>query len=105
MLRQRVVTAVVLVAIMFAALAAPGRWPFALVSLVLFAAGAWEWGRLNAASNALAVAMALVFALVAIAIYAGGAEPARRGLHTTAHDRATPGSGSAARIMCRDGSR
>ncbi|MBS0307268.1 MAG: phosphatidate cytidylyltransferase [Proteobacteria bacterium] len=78
MLRQRVVTAVVLVAIMFAALAAPGRWPFALVSLVLFAAGAWEWGRLNAASNALAVAMALVFALVAIAIYAGGAEPARR---------------------------
>ena len=78
MLKQRVITAVVLVAIMFAALAAPGRWPFALVSLVLFAAGAWEWGRLNAASNALAVAMALVFALVAIGIYAGGVEPARQ---------------------------
>ena len=71
MLKQRVITALVLVAIMFGALAWPGPWPFALVSLALFAAGAWEWGRLNQASDAMAVVMGLVFALVGAGLAAG----------------------------------
>jgi phosphatidate cytidylyltransferase len=50
MLRQRVITALILVGIMFASLAAASRWPFALVTLALLAAGAWEWGRLNQAA-------------------------------------------------------
>ena len=70
MLKQRVITALVLVAIMFGALAWPGPWPFALVSLALFAAGAWEWGRLNQASDAMAVVMGLVFALVGAGLFA-----------------------------------
>ncbi|MCC6853166.1 MAG: phosphatidate cytidylyltransferase [Rubrivivax sp.] len=70
MLKQRVVTALVLVAIMFAALAAPGRWPFALVSLALFAAGAWEWARLNRTLPALL--SAALFALVGLGALAGG---------------------------------
>jgi phosphatidate cytidylyltransferase len=62
MLRQRVVTALVLVAVMLAALAADSRWPFALLTLLLLAAGAWEWGRLNGAPDTLAVVLALVLA-------------------------------------------
>lgn len=47
MLKQRVITALVLLAILLPALFYPTPWPFALVALVLIAAGAWEWARLN----------------------------------------------------------
>ncbi len=47
MLRQRVITALVLVALLLASLMASSRWPFALLTLALMAAGGWEWGRLN----------------------------------------------------------
>ena len=49
MLRQRVITALVLVALLLASLMAVSRWPFALLTLVLMAAAGWEWGRLNQA--------------------------------------------------------
>ncbi|MBS0293957.1 MAG: phosphatidate cytidylyltransferase [Proteobacteria bacterium] len=48
MLKQRVITALVLLAILLPALFYPSFVPFAAVTLVLMAAGAWEWGRLNA---------------------------------------------------------
>jgi len=48
MLKQRVITALVLLAILLPALFYPSPWPFAAVVLVLMATGAWEWGRLNA---------------------------------------------------------
>lgn len=47
MLKQRIITAVVLLAILLPALFYPSYVPFACVMLVLIAAGAWEWGRLN----------------------------------------------------------
>ena len=47
MLKQRVITALVLLAILLPALFYPTPWPFAAVVLVLMAAAAWEWGRLN----------------------------------------------------------
>ena len=47
MLKQRIITAVVLLAILLPALFYPSPVPFAAVTLVLIAAGAWEWGRLN----------------------------------------------------------
>lgn len=47
MLRQRVITALVLLAILLPALFyAPSAVPFTVIVLVLMAAGAWEWGRL-----------------------------------------------------------
>jgi phosphatidate cytidylyltransferase len=47
MLKQRVITALVLIAILLPALFAPAAWPFALLSLLLIAAAGWEWGRLK----------------------------------------------------------
>ena len=47
MLKQRVITAVVLLAILLPALFWPSPYPFAAVVLVLIAGAGWEWGRLN----------------------------------------------------------
>lgn len=47
MLRTRVLTAIVLLALLLPALFASAEWPFALLSLLLVAAAAWEWSRLN----------------------------------------------------------
>ncbi|MDD2546595.1 MAG: phosphatidate cytidylyltransferase [Burkholderiaceae bacterium] len=47
MLQQRVITALVLLGILLPALFSASPLPFTLVVLVLMAAGAWEWGRLN----------------------------------------------------------
>ena len=47
MLRQRVITAVVLLALLLPALFAASPLPFALLTLVLISAAGWEWARLN----------------------------------------------------------
>ena len=47
MLKQRVITALVLLALLLPALFAAHSWPFMALTLVLIVAGAWEWGRLN----------------------------------------------------------
>ncbi|MCB1973720.1 MAG: phosphatidate cytidylyltransferase [Burkholderiaceae bacterium] len=47
MLKQRIITALVLLAILLPALFYPSPVPFAAVVLLLMAGGAWEWGRLN----------------------------------------------------------
>ncbi|MFZ4479131.1 MAG: phosphatidate cytidylyltransferase, partial [Rhodoferax sp.] len=47
MLKQRVITAIVLLSILLPALFYGSAAPFCSVTLVLIAAGAWEWGRLN----------------------------------------------------------
>ena len=47
MLKQRVITALVLLAILLPALFYPSPVPFTLVALLLIAAGGWEWARLN----------------------------------------------------------
>lgn len=66
MLKQRVITAVVLVALLLASLSTPNPWPFALLTLALMAAGGWEWGRLNQAGETLSL-------LMGAAVAAGGA--------------------------------
>ncbi len=48
MLKQRILTALVLLAILLPALFYHSPVPFTAVILVLMAAAAWEWGRLNA---------------------------------------------------------
>ena len=71
MLKQRVITALVLMALLLPALFARPAWPFALLTLVMMAAAGWEWGRLNGA-GALAVPMGLLLgAACAAALYAG----------------------------------
>ena len=50
MLRQRVITALVLVGLLLGSLSTARTWPFALLILVLIAAAGWEWGRLNQAA-------------------------------------------------------
>jgi phosphatidate cytidylyltransferase len=47
LLKQRVITALVLLALLLPALFAVNPWPFMALTLVLITAGAWEWGRLN----------------------------------------------------------
>ena len=47
MLRQRVITALVLLALLLPALLASSSLPFALFTLVLVSAAGWEWARLN----------------------------------------------------------
>ena len=47
MLKQRVITAVVLLAILLPALFWRTPEPFLVITLILIAAGGWEWGRLN----------------------------------------------------------
>ena len=51
MLRQRVVTAVVLLAVLLPALFAASPWPFVAVTGVAICAAAWEWARLNQAAG------------------------------------------------------
>jgi phosphatidate cytidylyltransferase len=63
MLKQRVITAVILLAVLLPALFAPVAWPFALLTLVMIGAAGWEWGRLNGAAGQAAVAMGVVLAL------------------------------------------
>ncbi|HMM85117.1 MAG: phosphatidate cytidylyltransferase [Gammaproteobacteria bacterium] len=70
MLRQRVVTAVLLLALLIPALVAEQALPFALLTLALIAAAAWEWARLNGVASwgawlsGAAVASACVVALI-----------------------------------------
>ncbi len=72
MLLQRVLTAVVLVALLLATLLASSPWPFALLTLALLSAGGWEWGRLNQAGHALSLAMGTAVALGGLAALTAG---------------------------------
>ena len=50
MLKQRVITALVLLALLLPTLFAKPAWPFALLTLIGFSAAGWEWSRLNGAA-------------------------------------------------------
>jgi phosphatidate cytidylyltransferase len=63
MLKQRVITAIVLLAVLLPALFVANPWPFALLTLVLIAAAGWEWSRLNGAGSTLSIASGLTLAL------------------------------------------
>jgi len=72
MLRQRVITAVVMLAVLLPALFHSSPWPFAALALLLIAAGAWELGRLNGLPAPLSWAMgAACSAACALAWWAG----------------------------------
>ncbi len=72
MLKQRVITAVTLLAILLPALFWRTPEPFAVVVLVLLAAGAWEWGRLNQLGQPASFACAAACLGLCAASWAGG---------------------------------
>ncbi|APW39178.1 phosphatidate cytidylyltransferase [Rhodoferax koreense] len=64
MLKQRVITAIILLAILLPALFYPSPEPFCGVALVLIAAGSWEWGRLNKLGQGASLTLGLIAVLV-----------------------------------------
>ena len=72
MLKQRVITAIVLLAILLPAMFYATPEPFCGVALVLIAAGGWEWGRLNGYSFSVSVLLGLVIAVLCCAAWYAG---------------------------------
>lgn len=72
MLKQRVITAIVLLAILLPALFYKTPVAFAVVALVLMAAGSWEWGRLNALGQGGSVGLAALCVLIGGLSWYGG---------------------------------
>ena len=74
MLKQRILTAIVLLALLLPALFATSPWPFVLFTLLAVAAAGWEWGRLNGGGFGAALALgALVAAACLLALQQGWA--------------------------------
>jgi phosphatidate cytidylyltransferase len=71
MLRTRIITALVLVALLLGALTLDSPWPFALMTLLLIAAGGWEWARLNQAQQKLSLAMGVAVAAAGLVALGG----------------------------------
>ncbi|MBX3606312.1 MAG: phosphatidate cytidylyltransferase [Piscinibacter sp.] len=71
MLGKRIVTAVVLLALLLPALFAPVAWPFAVLTLLMIGAAGWEWGRLNGAGGASLALGLLLAAAGAAALWIG----------------------------------
>lgn len=77
MLLQRVITAVVLLALLLPALLADSLLPFAGLTLLMLGAAGWEWGRLNGLGQAGSMALGAAVALAcAVAWWAGWAAQA-----------------------------
>lgn len=57
MLKQRIITAVLLLAVLLPALFYRAIEPFALLALLLIVAGGWEWARMNGCQPATALAL------------------------------------------------
>jgi phosphatidate cytidylyltransferase len=80
MLKQRIITALALLAVLLPALFAQVQWPFVALTVVMISAAGWEWARLNgctggaalAAGAALGVATAGTAALGGIAAAPAG---------------------------------
>lgn len=69
MLKQRVITAIILLAILLPALLYSNPLPFSCIVLVMLVAGGWEWGRLNHLPSSGAVATGGVMLLLGLATW------------------------------------
>lgn len=61
MLKQRVITAIVLLAIVLPCIFTPQRWPFTLLATAALSIAAWEWARLLGLRAPAAIATGIVF--------------------------------------------
>ncbi len=76
MLKQRIITALALVAFLLPALFANSTWPFAALTLVMIGAAGWEWGKINGAAPHLPILMAAMLALACgLALLGGWVNP------------------------------
>jgi phosphatidate cytidylyltransferase len=79
MLKQRVITAVILLALLLPALFYPNPIPFNAMTLLLIAAAGWEWARLNGCSHQPALlwgaALGVVLATLWMTVGLGAAGP------------------------------
>lgn len=73
MLGQRVITALVLLAVLLPALFASSATPFIALSLLFIAAAAWEWARLNGVAGAGALVTGALCAALCLGLWALGA--------------------------------
>jgi phosphatidate cytidylyltransferase len=84
MLKQRVITAVLLLAVLLPALFYPSIEPFAALTLLLIVAAGWEWSRLNGCGSALSMGLGLgLGALMALIWWSGGLSETPRGIWLT----------------------
>jgi phosphatidate cytidylyltransferase len=65
MLKQRVITAFIMLAIVLPTLFFTSPWPFCALALLFIAAGAWEWAKLNGMQAAGAIFFAGQFIVLA----------------------------------------
>ena len=72
MLKQRILTAVVLLAIILSALIVPSPLPFCAVAVAAIAAASWEWGRLNGLKDTGALLMAIAVLVLCVLAWKAG---------------------------------
>lgn len=72
MLRQRVITALLLLVVLLPALFYPSIEPFAALTLLLLVAAGWEWARLNGVGSRPALLFGLGLGVVLAAIWLSG---------------------------------
>jgi phosphatidate cytidylyltransferase len=70
-LKQRILTAFVLLALLLPALLVTQAWPFALLTLVAMAAAGWEWARLNGGGRG-SVALGVGLGIACLLAYFAG---------------------------------
>lgn len=75
MLKQRVITALILVAVLLPSLAVEALWPFALLSLAFVSAAGWEWSRLNGGPGVTAWLIGLAVAVLGLLVADAGTLP------------------------------
>lgn len=72
MLKQRIITAIVLLVILLPAVFYPAPEAFGLVALALIAAGAWEWAQLNQSSPGAAWGVGVICGAMCLASWYWG---------------------------------
>ena len=72
MLKQRIITAVLLLAVLLPALFYPSIEPFAALTLLLIVAGGWEWARLNGCNSSVALGLGLGLGVAMALIWVAG---------------------------------
>lgn len=69
MLKQRVITALLLLAALVPALLAGSAWPFLVFVVVAMGAAGWEWGRLNGLGHGISAALGCVVVVLVLAAH------------------------------------
>src|SRR5689334_5068268 len=72
MLLQRVITAVLLLALLLPALLIDNLWPFAALTLLMVGAGGWEWGRLAGLGQGGSLVLGAIVVLACLGAWQAG---------------------------------